>query len=75
MTEGVMIVFIVIGLPVICGTLLAMNKSSRKSKGKKDDTVKDEEAQIIDEIYWGLKDLNHRIENLEAIVFKNDKGE
>jgi len=75
MIEGVLIVFIVIGLPVICGTLLVMNKSSKKAGGKKDDAVKDDEALIIDEIYWGLKDLNRRIENLEAIVFKDDKGE
>jgi len=75
MTEGVLIVFIVIGLPVICGTLLAMNKNSKKAGREKDDAVKDDEALIIDEIYWGLKDLNRRIENLEAIVFKDDKGE
>ncbi len=72
MHETVLIVFIVIGIPVICVTLIIMSRQWMKNDSKRKDSVKDQEAQIIDDIYWGLKDLNKRIENIETIYKNND---
>ena len=74
MQETVLIVFIVIGVPVICVTLIIMSRMRMKGESRNKEAMKDQEAQIIDDIYWGLKDLNLRIENLETILKKDTNG-
>ncbi len=74
MHETALIVFVVIGIPVICVTLIIISRMWMKGENRKKDSMKDQEAQIIDDIYWGIKDLNQRIENLETILKKNTDG-
>lgn len=74
MHEAVPIVFIVIGLPIICVTLISLAKHRSRSADKRQSDGTDDEAKIIDEVFWGLKDLNRRIENLETIISKERDG-
>ncbi len=74
MHEAVPIVFIVIGLPVICITLIAMAKHRSRDAFNKRSNGTDDEAKIVDDVFWGLKDLNRRIENLETIISKERDG-
>ncbi len=68
-----LIVFIVIGLPVICITIIVLARQRSRAAVRKRDSHKDDEAQVIDQIYWGLKDLRQRIDNLETIIFKDSE--
>ena len=70
----VAIVFIVIGIPVICGTLLALAGIVRGDgkKGKKNAT-NPSEVEALQEMQHILHRLEDRIESLETIVLTNEK--
>jgi len=61
----IIIVFIVIGIPVLCGTAIAMKKMGANSKSSKTDA---EEAKIMQELHKGLTKMEKRIESLETII-------
>jgi hypothetical protein len=63
---GIIIVFICVGLPVICGTIIAINKADSK-KSKQGD------QQALDDLYYSIKDMKKRITNLETILFDREK--
>ncbi len=74
------ILFIVIGIPVISSTIVKLvhgPKELRKDKWQKkhhDSEVKSEkEREMLEEIYYGLSDINKRVKNLETIL--EDQGE
>lgn len=71
---------IVVGIPVVSRTLVSLvhgPKELRKDKWRKkhhDSEVKSEkEHEMLEEIYYGLSDLNKRVKNLETIL--EDQGE
>jgi hypothetical protein len=77
----VLIVFIVIGVPVICGTLIKLAKimrgdpvdepkSRRHGREVKMDTA--EETRLIQEIHRGLGRLESRLDALETIVLQGE---
>ncbi|KAF0094593.1 MAG: hypothetical protein E1N59_1898 [Puniceicoccaceae bacterium 5H] len=61
----VLIVFIVVGLPVICGTLLSIAKMNRRDAKE---SASSEEAAILQEMHDSLNRLERRIEALETIT-------
>ena len=66
------IVLIAVGLLVVCGTIIALEGMKRKDRRRREAMsanrgMNDREAEIIEEIYQGLKSLRNRIENLETI--------
>lgn len=72
MNETPLIVFIVIGLPVICLTILFLAKMIMKQGNANRKKHQDEDLEIIEEIYHGMKDLHKRVDNLETIL-RNQK--
>ncbi len=75
------IVFIVVGLPILCGTLLKLAKIIRgesvsgsvdafsgKSNSKKSANSNKEEAELVQEINQLVTRLEKRIDALETIV-------
>lgn len=71
---------IVVGIPVISKTLISLvhgPKELRKDKWRKrhqeSDEKSDKEREMLEEIYYGLSDLNKRVKNLETIL--EDQGE
>jgi phage shock protein B len=80
----ILIVFIVVGIPVICGTLISLakimrgkdddRKSGRRHRGHRrgsDEPDAQSEAELIQEIHRGLTRLENRIEALETIVISD----
>ncbi len=64
--SGIIIVFICVGLPIICGTIISLNKhDSKKSRQGNQET--------IDELYYSIKDMKKRISNLETILYEREK--
>ena len=74
MNEAV-IVFIVIGLPVICLTVIFLARMRIKQTNEKRTKHTQDDEQIIEEIYHGLRDLHRRVENLETIMKHDDSNE
>ena len=75
------VVFIVIGLPIICGTLIKLAKIikgepvtekfetfEKKSKSRKSSRSNQEEAELVQEINQLVSRLEKRIDALETIV-------
>lgn len=74
------ILFILVGIPVISRTIVSLvhgPKELRREKWRKrhqDSEEKSEkEHEMLEEIYYGLSDLNKRVKNLETIL--EDQGE
>ena len=69
----VLIVFIVVGIPVLCGTLLSLAKivkgkpEAKASNGSRSDR---EEAEIVQDIHQMVTRLEKRIDALETIVIE-----
>lgn len=61
----IVIVFIVVGLPVICGTIISLAKMNREGASKSPSA---EEAALIQEMHHSLERLERRIEALETIT-------
>jgi hypothetical protein len=68
----IIIVFIVIGIPVICGTLITLVKILRSTPGAKDGKASAEEARLIQEMNRSLNDLEERIETLETLIIERE---
>lgn len=64
----IIIVFIVVGLPVICLTKLIMMKMQQNQR-----IFAGEDEQGTAEAMKTIESLQHRIENLETIIFKNER--
>ena len=73
MGTEVMILLISVGIPVVCGTLIVLESIKRRDQRKRmkmqgtKPIRNDREAEIIEEVYQGLKSLRARIENLETL--------
>ncbi len=73
MSETPLIVFIVIGLPSICLTILFLTKMILKQGKETKKQYKDDDTEIIDHIYYGMKDIHKRVDNLETILRSKDR--
>lgn len=76
----IIIVFIVVGIPVICGTLLKLARLLVGEDGvkgvknsKKNKTDWGEETRLIQEMHKSLSKLESRIGSLETIVLQNER--
>ena len=76
------ILFIVVGVPVICGTLIKLAKVVRgdrlnEPKIRRKDTnpnmsTTDDETRLIQEIHRSMNRLESRIDALETIVIQSE---
>ncbi len=73
MSETPLIVFIVIGLPSICLTIIFLTKMILKQGKETKKQHSDEDTEVIDQIYYGIKDLHKRVDNLETILHAKDR--
>jgi hypothetical protein len=59
-------VFMCVGLPIICITLVKLNKqNTRRNSNINQDS--------LEEMYYSIKDMKKRISNLETILFDLEK--
>ncbi|MCP4159745.1 MAG: hypothetical protein GY760_06705 [Deltaproteobacteria bacterium] len=63
---GIIIVFICVGLPVICGTILKLNREDSKKSRSVD-------QETLEELYYKVKEMKKRITNLETILYDRDR--
>ena len=69
---GIVIVFILFGIPTLCVTFLVLY-SMRRGKAKKGTVEEAEETKLIQEMYSDLTDLEERIETLETILIERER--
>lgn len=73
---AVIIVFIVIGLPILSVTLIILAKimKGNSASGSKSDRKRSdrEEAEIVQELHHNLTRLEKRIESLETIILDRE---
>lgn len=74
------ILFIVVGIPVLSRTIISLVHGPRdsgkdnKRKRHRDSMSRDNKDNVmLEEIYYGLKDLGKRVENLETILDGEDR--
>lgn len=73
----VLIVFIVVGLPILSATLIKLAKIMKGESGsssKQHPGSSREEAEIMQEIHRSLSRLEKRIDSLETIVLENPQS-
>ncbi|NDV62722.1 hypothetical protein G0Q06_09695 [Puniceicoccales bacterium CK1056] len=75
----VLIVFIVVGLPIMSGTLIKLARIMKGDHGGNSDPKAKsgssrEEAEIMQEIHKTLSRLEKRIDSLETIVLDNPQS-
>lgn len=74
MNETIVILLITIGIPVGCVTLIVLkameNRRERKMRRDQENLSESE----LREIYYGLRDINRRIDNLETILYNKPAG-
>ena len=69
----IIIVFIVVGLPIICSTLLLVVHAIKGGKRKRGKGFSDEdEARLIQELHRGLTRLEDRVESLETLLVERE---
>ncbi|MEO0794419.1 MAG: phage-shock protein [Verrucomicrobiota bacterium] len=73
MDAGILVPFFVIGLPIICGTAIAIVAILKGSSSKKKDSLDEDETLLLQEIHAGMARLEKRIDALETIVIENEK--
>jgi len=70
----ILIVLIVVGLPVICGTLITLTLIIlHATKKQKSGSPSPDETRILQELHQSLLRLEKRIDALETIYFENDR--
>ena len=70
----VLVVFIVVGIPVICGTLISLAKTLRDSPSRKGgSSLSEDEDQLLHEINRGLARMEERVEALETIIIERER--
>jgi phage shock protein B len=70
----VLIVFIVIGVPVICGTILALAKTVQGGGRKSGNKLDEEQTRILQELHRGMNRMEARVEALETIILERDRA-
>lgn len=67
----IIVVFIVIGLPILCGTMIVLKVLSRKDRSKQSA----EEVRVIQELNRSLSQLETRIESLETLMTARESAQ
>ena len=62
------ILFIVVGIPVISGTLLSYHKEKNKFNRERGNELDKEETEMLNDLHKGLERMDKRIEALESIL-------
>jgi len=65
--------FIVIGLPVICGSLLSYHKQRNEMNATRGNELDSEETELLNDLHKGLERMEKRIEALETIIMEKRK--
>ncbi len=73
MNGGELIAIVAIGLPVICGTFIAIISILKGKPTKKDRIMGGEETMLIQQLHKNLSTLENRIESLETLLLDQER--
>ncbi|MEX2380863.1 MAG: hypothetical protein WD490_00620 [Opitutales bacterium] len=65
--------FLAIGLPVLCGTLIALTAIFRKRSSRDHRVGDQEETELIQQLHQTCLRLEQRIEALETIILETER--
>ncbi len=65
--------FIAVGIPIICGTIIAVLSILKGKPSKKDRIMGGQETLLIQEMHKGLTSLEDRIESLETLLLDQER--
>ncbi|MGJ3243631.1 MAG: hypothetical protein ACFE0O_11860 [Opitutales bacterium] len=65
--------FILIGLPILCGTIIALVAILKGKSGKKSEARDRDETRTIQELYQRLSKLADRLDALETIILDQER--
>lgn len=66
------IVGIVVGIPVICGTITKIMKLHYAQRDSDRQSSQDHEMEALREIQLGMRELKRRVENLETVLLDRE---
>lgn len=72
---AIIIVAIVFGCGSILLALLIISNLIGKALGNRGGRLSDEESQIMQELFYGLKKMEDRVEALETLLLEKGRGE
>ncbi|MCC5833476.1 MAG: hypothetical protein JJU20_01970 [Opitutales bacterium] len=72
--DAILIVFIVIGIPIICVTLIVLAKILKGSGSGSNASGNAEDLKILTELNRNLNRMEERIEALETIIIERQKS-
>ncbi len=64
------IIFLVVGLPVICGSILSYHKQQNQFRDARGKDLDKEETEMLNELHKGLERMDKRIQALETILME-----
>lgn len=64
------ILFIVVGIPVISGSILSYHKQNNEFKKSKGSELDKEETAMLNDLHRGLERMEKRIQALETILME-----
>ncbi|GHB96325.1 hypothetical protein [Cerasicoccus arenae] len=73
MTLTAILILTGIGIPVLCGSAIAIAAIFKGSSAITSKNLSTDETRILQEIHQGLTRMEKRIEALETIVIENEK--
>lgn len=68
-----LIIAMVIGIPVVCSTVLKIVKQFHERENNMSAKLDDEEAQILHDLHKGLDRMEKRIASLETIIMEKKR--
>jgi len=74
MTTAALGIILAIGLPVLCGTIVALVAIIKGSSAIKSKQLDAEETRLLQEIHQSMSKLEKRIDALETLVIEHDQS-
>lgn len=68
----ILIILIVVGLPVLCATLVILAMLFRGKQSQRRELSDQEETRLIQELHQSMSRLERRIESIETIVLESE---
>ena len=72
---AIVIVAIVFGSVVLLTAIFVSANTASKMLGARGNKLSDEESQLMQELFYGMKKMEERVESLETILLEKGQGE
>lgn len=73
MNSTALTIIILFGLPVLCGTVIALAVLLRGGVSAKNKQLEAQETKLLQELHHGLAKMEKRIESLETLLIEHEQ--